>query len=333
MLKSETMRKLYRLAERAAAGRTASGLINVLILGETGAGKEVLAELDPPALAAREPGRCVCINCAAHLRDRCWRASCSATRRARSRARRRPSRGCSRPPPAARCSSTRSASMPPALQTKLLRALENREVTRVGGLRGARDRRALHGRHQPRSRGGGREQDASARISTSASTASRSTIPPLRERPDEIEPLARRFLAEAARAAQAPPARGCRPRRSSCSAATPGRQHPRAAQRRSSGRWCCARTARSRPSTSRSTSCGFRAWRRTAGSPAPTRRPPRRAAPPLTPTEAAERQRILELLAAYGGNQTRVAKKLGIARGTLIERLKRYGIKRPQVGD
>ena len=53
----------------------------------------------------------------------------------------------------------------------------------------------------------------------------------------------------------------------------------------------------------------------------------------LTPAETAERQQILELLAEYAWNQTRVAKKLGIARGTLIERLKRYGIKRPQMGD
>ena len=44
MLKSESIRKLYRLAERAAAGHSATGLINVLILGETGTGKEVLAQ-------------------------------------------------------------------------------------------------------------------------------------------------------------------------------------------------------------------------------------------------------------------------------------------------
>jgi DNA-binding NtrC family response regulator len=43
-----------------------------------------------------------------------------------------------------------------------------------------------------------------------------------------------------------------------------------------------------------------------------------------------ERKRILEAMAAFGGNQTRVAAKLGIARGTLIARLERYGIKRPQ---
>ena len=35
-------------------------------------------------------------------------------------------------------------------------------------------------------------------------------------------------------------------------------------------------------------------------------------------------------MAEFGGNQTRVAAKLGIARGTLIARLERYGIKRPQ---
>ena len=56
------------------------------------------------------------------------------------------------------------------------------------------------------------------------------------------------------------------------------------------------------------------------------------AGAPLTAMEAAERRRILGQLAEHGGNQTRVARKLGIARGTLIERLKRYGIKRPQAG-
>jgi DNA-binding NtrC family response regulator len=43
-----------------------------------------------------------------------------------------------------------------------------------------------------------------------------------------------------------------------------------------------------------------------------------------------ERQRIVDALAAHGGNQTRVAAELRIARGTLIARLDRYGIRRPQ---
>ena len=43
----------------------------------------------------------------------CWRASCSATRRARSRARSTPAPAASRPPTAARCSWTRSATSRP----------------------------------------------------------------------------------------------------------------------------------------------------------------------------------------------------------------------------
>ena len=90
------MRRVHLLAKRAAASN-----INVLIVGETGVGKEVLAEIDPPAVAAREQA------VRAHqLRDavvdRCSRASCSVTSAARSPTRARPSPACSRPPRAAR---------------------------------------------------------------------------------------------------------------------------------------------------------------------------------------------------------------------------------------
>jgi two-component system response regulator AtoC len=40
--------------------------------------------------------------------------------------------------------------------------------------------------------------------------------------------------------------------------------------------------------------------------------------------------RIVEALEACGGNQTRAAQKLGISRGTLLSRLKQYGITRPR---
>jgi DNA-binding NtrC family response regulator len=46
--------------------------------------------------------------------------------------------------------------------------------------------------------------------------------------------------------------------------------------------------------------------------------------------DALEKQRILDALEAAGGNQTRAAQVLGIARGTLLARLKQYGIKRPR---
>ena len=46
--------------------------------------------------------------------------------------------------------------------------------------------------------------------------------------------------------------------------------------------------------------------------------------------ESLERRRIVEALEACGGNQTRAAQKLGISRGTLLARLKQYGITRPR---
>jgi DNA-binding NtrC family response regulator len=50
-----------------------------------------------------------------------------------------------------------------------------------------------------------------------------------------------------------------------------------------------------------------------------------------TPAEREERQRIIEVLDRCAGNQTAAARMLKISRSTLIDRLKRYGIRRPQV--
>jgi DNA-binding NtrC family response regulator len=43
-----------------------------------------------------------------------------------------------------------------------------------------------------------------------------------------------------------------------------------------------------------------------------------------------ERKSILDALAACGGNQSEVARQLGISRSTLIARLERYGVPRPR---
>lgn len=53
---------------------------------------------------------------------------------------------------------------------------------------------------------------------------------------------------------------------------------------------------------------------------------------PTAPDEGSERDRILRALELTGGNQTRAAELLKVSRGTLINRLQRYGIKRPRKG-
>jgi transcriptional regulator with PAS, ATPase and Fis domain len=70
------------------------------------------------------------------------------------------------------------------------------------------------------------------------------------------------------------------------------------------------------------------------GNRAPTHRADgaRSTRPPqdLPPHEVAERAQIVRLLEESVGNQTEAAKKLGVSRSTLIERIRRYRIPRPR---
>ena len=142
----EAMVRVFELVRKVAAAPT-----TVLILGETGVGKEVVAE-QIHRQSPRAQGAASCGSTAARCPRRCSRPSCSATRRARSPAPTRASSATSKPPTAARCSSTRSASCRSTLQAKLLRVLENRRVHARRRARGDRRRRAHHRRHQPRPR-------------------------------------------------------------------------------------------------------------------------------------------------------------------------------------
>ncbi len=219
------MRRIYALASRSDRGLEPVGLDpgrDRRRQGGGGRGAPRPVEGGAPGPIVRSAAR------------RCPR-TCSR-RAVRPRARRVPRRATggklgllSRPPPAARSSSTRSARMAPALQAKMLRVLERKVITRVGGTDGI----------------GGRA-DASRRLTATPGRGARRAwfradlyfrlagftlaVPPLRDRVEEIvrsrsTRQARRRGARPARAAalRGRPARAPQPRLA--------RQRPRAAQR------------------------------------------------------------------------------------------------------
>ena len=95
----------------AAIRKVATVDAPVLVLGESGTGKELVRARRPPPGRARRRGRSS-PSTAAPSRRRCSRASCSGTRRVLSPGPTPSGAAGSRPPTAARSSSTRSASCP-----------------------------------------------------------------------------------------------------------------------------------------------------------------------------------------------------------------------------
>ena len=311
---SEAMRQLYQLAERAAAGRTAAGLVNVLILGETGVGKEVLASWIHRH-SPRAAGPFVCINCAA-LSENLLESELFGHEKGAFTGATQAKPGLLEAAGRGTVFLDEIGEMPATLQAKLLRALENREVTRVGGLAA----RAIDVRFVAATN---RDLEAEVAAKTFRQdlyfrlNGLTLTIPPLRARPEEIEPLARRFLAQAAAAAgRGPPTLAADALARLRAHAWPGniRELRNVVERAlilGDGEAIAAADLPFGPSA--------------AGGAAA---PPELAG--LSAAEQTERQHIVDVMAEMGGNQTRAARKLKIARGTLIERLKRYGIKRPK---
>ena len=89
--------------------------------------------------------------------------------------------------------------MKPALQAKLLHVLQDAEFTKLGSNKRDPGRRPSRGGHQSRSRADVGAAASSARTSITGSRSSRSTVPPLRERRDEIPTLTDYFIARYSR--------------------------------------------------------------------------------------------------------------------------------------
>ena len=299
------MRRLFDLAARVAHGG-----ISVLLLGETGTGKEVLAEYIHQR-SPRAAGPLVRLNCAA-LTDSLIDSELFGHERGAFTGAMRERRGLLESAHGGTALLDEIGELPPPAQAKLLRVLEAGQVLRVGAsIPQPLDVRfvAATNRDLDADVVAGRfRRDLYFRLAGAILA-----IPPLRERRGEIEALARRFAADAA--------------------ARLGRPAPRIA-----GAALAALRARAWEGNVRELRNVIeRAVLLADGGEIDLHHLPSGAAAPALRADrladqlaAIERDRILAAIQACGGNQTRAAEALGMPRRTLIKRLDHYGVERPR---
>ncbi len=319
------MQRLRRLVERVAAGN-----ISVLLLGETGVGKEVFAEM-VHRLSPRARGPFLRLNCAA-LSESLLESELFGHERGAFTGAVQTKPGHLEAADGGTVFLDEVGELPQSIQVKLLRVLEERRVTRVGGLK-ARDIdvrfiAATNRNLEAEVAAGAFRQDLYFRLNGFSLT-----IPPLRERQSEIEPLGRAFLVQACREAR----RDHQPELSREAIdllrgySWPGNVRElrnvieRAVLLCSGDRI----TAEHLPVDKMAATVAAYA----AAPPPATSAAAAATAAASTlrgELESVERQRILDALAACGGNQSQAAKMLGIPRNTLLARLDQYGVPRPR---
>jgi transcriptional regulator with PAS, ATPase and Fis domain len=308
------MQQTYELATRVAAGD-----ISVLLLGETGAGKEILADFIHRA-SPRTKKPLVRLNCAA-LSEALLESELFGHERGAFTGAASAKAGLLETAQGGSVFLDEVGELPAAIQAKLLRVLEDRQVQPVGSLRprpiDVRFIAATNRDLEADVERGAFRRDLYFRLNGVSLV-----VPPLRERPSEIEPLARLFLEQAcARLKQPVPEIGAEALAAMKRHAWPGNVRElknvldRAALLAQGGPIGLAHLP---PLAS-------------APPPPPPARPP--DADLRTDMAALERQRILDALESCAGNQTQAAKLLGMPRRTLVKRLAAYAIPRPRKRD
>jgi transcriptional regulator with GAF, ATPase, and Fis domain len=327
--------------------RVASGTISILLLGETGAGKEVTARRIHQ-LSPRAGKPFVGINCAA-LPEPLLESELFGHERAAFTGATQAKAGLIETADGGTLFLDEVGEMPLTFQTKLLRVLEDREVLRVGSIRGrAVDVRFMAATNRDLEReiaAGLFRADLFYRLNGVSLT-----VPPLRERVADIRALALKFIASACG-----PLGRTEPNLSSAALEWlqrydwPGNVRELRNCIERAVLLCEDTIELEHLPTDKTTRTLPDRFAHAAPAPVTIKPPPPPGSSDVDMAEdtlpgsyaseaerslrqgaQGERDRILEALSLCAGNQTRAAKELGISRRTLVARLAEYRIPRPR---
>jgi len=308
------MQRVYSLVQRIA-----DTSMTVLILGETGVGKELVCEAIHLQSSRRERPL-IKLNCAA-LPESLLESELFGYERGAFTGADKRKVGFFEAADGGTLFLDEIGDMPLALQAKLLRVLERKVITRVGGTTEvATDARLIAATHRNLDadvRAGRFRQDLLFRIGGFTIA-----VPPLRDRPAEILPLAEHFArTAAAEQARVPPTLSDDAREALLGYAWPGNvRELRNALERALVLATDTITAADLPERVHDASHRVR---------------------PAAPSGAdvrgqlaeVERAAIVAALEADSGNQTRAARRLGLSRRALIYKMEKYGLKPPPARD
>jgi len=286
--------------------------VTILITGESGTGKEVIADLTH-AMSQRSKSRIIKINCAALPRETHRERTVRFGQRRFHRRAQPTAKVCSGRPRMGRCSSTRFPRCRLIRQSKLLRVLQDQEVRPIGGTTSYKTNCRLIAATNRRPEEAIKDGKLPRGICFYRISAISVHLAPLRERREDIMPLGQRLLETFRGASQPADPRIYAGRRGPAHRLPSGPANVRQLQNeiqravvavrgRSGGTPADLSVTRAQPGGEESQDTNF------------------------TLLEGVERNAIVQMLKDTNGNKLEAAKRLGIGRQTLYNKIKAYGI-------